>query len=242
MRTHLTYHSYYRHRGKNTRINDNLEQQAQALFKAWFVDFEPWGGKMPDDWKEGTVSNLVDLLNGYAFKSSDFIENGKYYLITIKGVQDGRMIIEGADRLDVLPDKMPQWCLLQRGDILLSLTGNVGRCCIVDADQCLLNQRVAKIRPKNDYNKLFAYVLFRQDEMKAQMISISRGTAQMNLSPIETGNLTITIPSDEVLKDFGGRYNHIIDIILNKREESRRLAQLRDTLLPKLMSGELKIS
>jgi type I restriction enzyme S subunit len=226
----------------NRRINDNLEQQAQALFKSWFVDFEPWGGKMPDDWKEGTVSNLVDLLNGYAFKSSDFIENGKYYLITIKGVQDGRMIIEGADRLDVLPDKMPQWCLLQRGDILLSLTGNVGRCCIVDADQCLLNQRVAKIRPKNDYNKLFAYVLFRQNEMKAQMISISRGTAQMNLSPIETGNLTITIPSDEVLKDFGGRYNHIIDIILNKREESRRLAQLRDTLLPKLMSGELKIS
>ena len=226
----------------NRRINDNLEQQAQALFKSWFVDFEPWGGKMPDDWREDTVSNLVDLLNGYAFKSSDFIENGKYYLITIKGVQDGRMIIEGADRLDVLPDKMPQWCLLQRGDILLSLTGNVGRCCIVDVDECLLNQRVAKIRPKNDYNKLFAYVLFRQNEMKAQMISISRGTAQMNLSPIETGNLTITIPSDEVLKDFGGRYNHIIDTILNKREESRRLAQLRDTLLPKLMSGELKIS
>ena len=52
MRTHLTYRSYYRPRKKNTRINDNLEQQAQALFKSWFVDFEPWGGKMPSDWKK----------------------------------------------------------------------------------------------------------------------------------------------------------------------------------------------
>lgn len=223
----------------NNRINRNLEAQAQALYKSWFVDFEPWGGVMPDDWKEGTVSDLIDLLNGFAFKSSDFVEDGKYSLITIKGVQDGKMTTEGADLLNAIPAKMPQWCALEKGDILLSLTGNVGRCCLVDTDNCLLNQRVAKLQPKAEYNRLFTYILFRQEEMKARLIGISRGTAQMNLSPVETGKLSIIIPSEKVLHDFGARFNNIIDNIFTNIAESQRLAQLRDTLLPKLMKGEV---
>ena len=154
----------------NRRINANLEQQAQALYKSWFVDFEPFGGKMPEDWREGMISNIVDLLNGFAFKSSDFVEKGLYKLITIKGVQDGNMSLDGADCLDIIPPKMPQWCKLQKEDILLSLTGNVGRCCLVDTENCLLNQRVAKLYPKEEYNRLFVYALFRQEDMKARMI------------------------------------------------------------------------
>ena len=225
----------------NRRINANLEQQAQALYKSWFVDFEPFGGKMPEDWKEGTISNIVDLLNGFAFKSSDFVEKGLYKLITIKGVQDGNMSLDGADFLDIIPPKMPQWCKLKKEDILLSLTGNVGRCCLVDTENCLLNQRVAKLHPKEEYNRLFVYALFRQEDMKARMISIARGTAQMNLSPIETGKLPLIIPSNEVLKDFGNRFNNIIHTLTNNIVESSYLAQLRDTLLPKLMSGEITV-
>ena len=225
----------------NRRINANLEQQAQALYKSWFVDFEPWGGKMPEDWREGMISNIVDLLNGFAFKSSDFVEKGLYKLITIKGVQDGNMSLDSADCLDIIPPKMPQWCKLQKEDILLSLTGNVGRCCLVDTENCLLNQRVAKLHPKEEYNRLFVYALFRQEDMKARMISIARGTAQMNLSPIETGKLPLIIPSNEVLKDFGNRFNNIIHTLTNNIVESSYLAQLRDTLLPKLMSGEITI-
>ena len=225
----------------NRRINANLEQQAQALYKSWFVDFEPFGGKIPEDWRVGVISDIVDLLNGFAFKSSDFVENGLYKLITIKGVQDGKMSLDGADCLNVIPPKMPQWCKLKKEDILLSLTGNVGRCCLVDTENCLLNQRVAKLQPKEEYNRLFIYALFRQEEMKARMISISRGTAQMNLSPKETGKLSLIIPSNEVLKDFGNRFNNIIHILTNNIVESSYLAQLRDTLLPKLMSGEIKV-
>lgn len=225
----------------NNRINVNLEAQAQALFKSWFIDFEPFGGVMPEDWSEGTISELVDLLNGFAFKSSDFVANGIYKLITIKGVQDGKMSADGADCLDIIPAKMPQWCLLQKGDILLSLTGNVGRCCLVDMDHCLLNQRVAKLQPKTEYTRLFVYTLFRQEEMKSRMISIARGTAQMNLSPIETGKLSTIVPSEEILANFGKRYNGILDTILNNISENQRLATLRDTLLPKLMKGEIEL-
>ncbi len=225
----------------NRRINANLEQQAQALYKSWFVDFEPFGGNMPEDWRVGVISDIVDLLNGFAFKSSDLVENGLYKLITIKGVQDGKMSLDGADCLNVIPPKMPQWCKLKKEDILLSLTGNVGRCCLVDTENCLLNQRVAKLHPKEEYNRLFVYALFRQEDMKARMISIARGTAQMNLSPIETGKLPLIIPSNEVLKDFGNRFNNIIHTLTNNIVESSYLAQLRDTLLPKLMSGEITV-
>ena len=88
---------------------------------------------------------------------------------------------------------------------------------------------------------MFIYALFRLEEMKARMISISRGTAQMNLSPIETGKLSLIIPSNEVLKDFGNRFNNIIHTLTNNIVESSYLAQLRDTLLPKLMSGGIKV-
>lgn len=225
----------------NNRINRNLEEQAQALFKSWFVDFEPWGGVMPEDWKEGKVSDIVNILNGFAFKSSSFVDGGNFRLITIKGVQDSYLSLDGAEYIDEIPNKMPEWCKLKKGDILLSLTGNVGRCCVVDQDDLLLNQRVAKLQPYLPYNALFTYLLFRAPSTKKRLEGISRGTAQANLSPIEMGNLNIIIPSELALKDFGEKFGLIIDMIISNSQQSSRLAQLRDTLLPKLMKGEIEV-
>ncbi len=225
----------------NNRINANLEAQAQALFKSWFVDFEPWGGVMPEDWKEGKLGDIVQMLNGFAFKSDCFTEEGKYQLITIKGVQDGFLTTESAVKINDIPEKMPTWCLLEKGDILLSLTGNVGRCCYVDRDNLLLNQRVAKVQPLQEYNRMFVYAMFRTETMKSRMIGLARGTAQANLSPIETSNLEILIPSEDVLKNFGSKSNCILNQMINNTEANARLAALRDTLLPKLMKGEIEV-
>ena len=88
----------------NRRINDNLEEQAKALFKSWFVDFEPFkGGKfvdsklgpIPEGWSIGKVNDVVQILSGFAFKSETFVQSGPYRLITIKGVQDGYLDISG---------------------------------------------------------------------------------------------------------------------------------------------------
>lgn len=165
----------------NRRINANLEAQAQALFQSWFVDFEPFRdgpfvdsqlGKIPQGWKVGTINEIIQILSGYAFKSDTFTEAGPYRLITIKNVQDGSLNIDGAAYLSEIPDKMPQHCNLAIGDILLSLTGNVGRVCIVDRDGLLLNQRVAKLQPKDKRNTFFTYALFRQDSFKQYLIPI----------------------------------------------------------------------
>ena len=168
----------------NRRINDNLEEQAKALFKSWFVDFEPFkGGKfvdsklgpIPEGWSIGKVNDVVQILSGFAFKSETFVQSGPYRLITIKGVQDGYLDISGASYISKVPLKMPAYCNLEIGDILLSLTGNVGRVCIVDRPNLLLNQRVAKLQPRRDkQDLLFVYILFRQDTFKNHLLQIAR--------------------------------------------------------------------
>lgn len=234
----------------NRKINENLEQQAQALFKSWFVDFEPFKdgefveselGMIPKGWRVGTVNDVCCFESGFAFKSTTYKQEGEYRLITIKNVQDGYLDVNGSVCLDELPAKMPQYCLLRIGDILLSLTGNVGRCCFVDEERLLLNQRVAKLKPRIKNNWGYIYTLFRNPSFKDRVVSIARGTAQANLSPIETSNMKIIIPIDKVLEDFSAIVDESYRIMINNMIESRRLAELRDTLLPKLMSGELNV-
>lgn len=234
----------------NRRINANLEAQAQALFRSWFVDFEPFRdgpfvdselGKIPQGWKVGTINEILQILSGFAFKSETFTETGPYRLITIKNVQDGNLNIDGAAYLSDIPDKMPQHCNLAIGDILLSLTGNVGRVCIVDRDGLLLNQRVAKLQPKDKRNTFFTYALFRQDSFKQYLIQIAKGTAQLNLSPVETSDIKIVLPNQDILLQFGEIGQPLFDNIISNCKEIITLSALRDTLLPKLMAGEIAI-
>ena len=234
----------------NNKINADLEEMAQTIFKNWFVDFEPFKdgkfvdselGMIPEGWKVGTIGDIVEFQNGFTFSSKDFSENGEYKIITIKSVQDGCLVTEGSSKVTEYPTKMPAYCKLQSGDILLSLTGNVGRCCLVTETNLLLNQRVAKIKAKECYDNSFSYALFRLKETKELLISISRGTAQANLSPVEASKLPMVIPSEDARKSFSMISDSIMNKIISIHIENSRLSTLRDTLLPRLMSGELEV-
>ena len=234
----------------NNKINADLEEMAKAIFKNWFVDFEPFKdgkfvdselGMIPEGWKVGTIGDIVEFQNGFTFSSKDFSENGEYKIITIKSVQDGCLVTEGSSKVTEYPTKMPAYCKLQSGDILLSLTGNVGRCCLVTETNLLLNQRVAKIKAKECYDNSFSYALFRLKETKELLISISRGTAQANLSPVEASKLPMVIPSEDARKSFSMISDSIMNKIISIHIENSRLSLLRDTLLPRLMSGEIEV-
>ena len=114
---------------KNRQINDNLEQQAQALFKSWFVDFEPFKdgefvnsefGMIPKGWRTGVLSDIIEILSGFAFKSNTFEFEGKYKLVTIKAVQDGYLELNGADGINDVPVKVPRHCFLKKKDIRIN--------------------------------------------------------------------------------------------------------------------------
>lgn len=219
----------------NRRMNETLEQLGQALFRHYFVD-----NPEVDSWENGEVSDVVRVYSGFAFKSKDFDIDGRYGLVTIKNVQDGSFIKDCTDHLsEPLPDKIPDHVHLKSGDIILSLTGNVGRVCIVVGRDYLLNQRVAKLASAE--SQAYVYFLFRSKTMKDRMVGISKGTAQKNLSPIETGKLKIKIPPTNIMSQFEESAMDLLNVIVSNNEQTQNLISLRDSLLPKLISGEIEI-
>ena len=214
----------------NNLINHNLEEQAKAILDQNCLAH-----------KTLKVGDIVSFANGFAFKSSTYIEKGKFKVVTIKNVQDGKIDTSSADCVHEIPAKMKAECILNIGDVLLSLTGNVGRTGIVCENNLLLNQRVAKIIPHQSVLNAVCYFIFRRPEMKAALETIARGTAQANLSPVET--LDIEIPFDiPTLQDIALYMKSFFEQIISNEMEIQTLAQLRDTLLPKLMSGEIDVS
>lgn len=182
----------------------------------------------------------MDFGNGYAFKSGSYIQNGLYKVLTIKNVQDGSVDCSMSNRIDELPPKMKPFCKLQPGNVVLSLTGNVGRVGIVPEENCLLNQRVAVLQPYNYALLPGLYFHFRQKAFQNEMIGIAKGTAQANLSPVET--LKLEMPYNKSFFEISQKLKPAFDLILANTIESKRLTVLRDALLPKLMSGEIDVS
>ena len=219
----------------NRRMNKTLEQLGQALFRHYFVD-----NPEVKSWESGKVSDVVRIYSGFAFKSKDFDIDGKYGLVTIKNVQDGSFIKDCTDHLsEPLPNKTPEYVHLKSGDIILSLTGNVGRVCAVVGRDYLLNQRVAKL--VSDESQAYVYFLFRSKTMKDRMVGISKGTAQKNLSPVETGKLKMKIPPTNIMSQFEESAMNLLNMIVSNNEQIQTLTSLRDSLLPKLISGEIEI-
>ncbi|MFA6531249.1 MAG: restriction endonuclease subunit S [Patescibacteria group bacterium] len=221
----------------NRKMNKTLESLGQAIFKEWFIDFEN-----KDDWRSVKLGNFIKILSGFSFSSENFGDNGKFGLVTIKNVQDGNFVTKCTNRIKNPPSKMPLSDILQSGDIILSLTGNVGRTCLVyGRDDYLLNQRVAKLVPYDKRDYAFAYFLFRQKEFQDFLIAISKGTAQQNLSPIETASVDLELPSDDALEEFGTIANPIMQKLVDNMNQIETLSQIRDSFLPHLMSGKLRI-
>lgn len=222
-----------------------LEEAAQRIYKEWFVDLRFPGYEdlkivdgVPKGWKKDTIDSRIELLSGYAFKSSEFNDEGKYKIITIKNVKDGQFDGDNVNRMINIPEKMPEHCKLVEGDILLSLTGNVGRVCIVHGENFLLNQRVAKLRSNN---MAYTYCLFRSKDMFDNMNNLTNGVAQQNLSPIRTGKINIVFPTDALIQMFEKTVNPMLNKITVLNKSILSLSQARDRLLSKLMNGEIEV-
>ncbi|MBI3289929.1 restriction endonuclease subunit S [Candidatus Microgenomates bacterium] len=240
----------------NSNIAKTLEEMGQALFKEWFVHFRFSGyekaefmdselGKIPEKWRVGKVNDLIKIISGYPFSSSLYTTDKKALgVVTIRNVQDGDFITEcdSSIKREAVPKSMSSECHLQNGDVLLSLTGNVGRVCFVYGGKYLLNQRVAKLIPRRNENLAYTYFLFRQNLMQNYLINLAKGSAQPNLSPVETSDTPIIVPTKEVLDIFNSISGPIYQKLVDNKNENQKLAGLRDLLLPKLMKGDILVN
>ncbi len=159
----------------NKKIIENLEAQAQAIFKSWFVDFEPFQdgnfveselGLIPEGWEVKKLGDETNLFTGYPFKSKSYVNDGKYKILTIKNIDDGLLNLNTINKLNKIPEKLPTDAFLKIGDVVFTMTGNVGRTSLVHEENILLNQRVGKIVLNNIEHIGYYYFMLRNNLYK----------------------------------------------------------------------------
>ena len=242
----------------NNQINQELEAMAKTLYDYWFVQFDfpdengkPYkssGGKMvyndqlkreiPEGWGVKRLGEICNPTSGYPFASNTYVQDGKFKIYTIKNVQDNGILPITDNTLDTLPANLPEKCILGPGDMLMSLTGNVGRVGIVFEDNALLNQRVLKIESKY---KAFIFQFLKDPRTRSLLENTATGTSQKNLSPKDVMDISIIFPGFNVLIEFEQISNEILLQITSNNQQNQELTQLRDWLLPMLMNGQVKV-
>ena len=241
----------------NRKICANLEAQAQAIFKSWFVDFEPFGGKMPQGWKMGKLGDVADITMGQS-------PDGK----SLNDVGDGITFFQGraefgnrypTKRLSTTEPKR----IAKEGDVLLSVRAPVGDLNIA-LENCCIGRGLAAIRAKTECAdqdvarpprpcgkgggalatsrrcQSFIYCLLRS--MKPQFdLYEGAGTIFGSINKDSLHGLSCLVPDEKALQEFEGVVSSFDSLYRERELESRTLAALRDALLPKLMSGEIDV-
>lgn len=213
----------------NNNINKNLVEQAQAMFKSRFINFEPFGGNMPNAWHIGTVSEIIEFHDS---KRIPLSSRERANLNKIYPYYGATSIMDYVDRY-----------LFDGIYLLLGEDGTVANDKGFPILQYVegkfwVNNHAHILTGKNGFNVELLYLLFSLTSVKA----IVTGAVQPKISQTNLNKVSVAIPSNDELQQFDGYIQPIFAEIRSLRAENARLAEIRDNLLPKLMSGELDVS
>lgn len=229
----------------NNKINADLEEMAQTIFKNWFVDFEPFKngkfvdselGKIPEGWKVGRLTEIASYMNGLAMQKFP-PENNEDSLPVLKIKELGQGFC-GTDS-DRCSCNIKDECKIHNGDVIFSWSGTL----LVDVwcgGDCGLNQHLFKVTSK-DYPKWFYYYWTKHHLQ--EFIHIAKDKA-VTMGHIKRGHLEeamVAIPDNDSMEKAHELFEPILSKMISLRLENSRLSLLRDTLLPRLMSGELEV-
>lgn len=234
----------------NNEMNKTLEEMAQSLFKRWFVDFEfpnedgePYkssGGEMvdselgmiPKGWEVVNYINTSDIQYGFAFKSKLFNDKEGKPIIRIRDISNSYTPTYTTEEYNDL-------YIVTKNDILVGMDGEF-KAHIWGGKDSLLNQRVLRIRPKD--NNSIAYSYFSIKEPLRYLENSKVGTTVIHLGKKDIDNIKIVYPPNNLISKYRDIADNLINKICENKVEIMELLELRDSLLPKLMSGEIKVN
>ena len=223
-------------------LNHNLEQTARAIFKSWFVDFEPFNGEQPDDWTEGMISDIsADIVCGKtpSTKVKEYFGN-EVPFITIPDMH-GVVYITATERSlsdvgaasqnnkTVPPNSVCVSCIATAG--LVALTSVPSQ----------TNQQINTIVCKEGISPYFVYLTMLELADHIKMLG-SSGSATNNLNKGQFSKIELVIPNCHDMSKFSALVEPLFETIKCNQQDSAHLAALRDSLLPRLMSGELSVA
>ena len=217
----------------NAKINDNLLEQMQALYKSWFVDYRPFGGVMSTSWTQTGIYSLANIIYGAPFASKQFNTegNGKP-IIRIRDLKDQQFAT-------YTTEVHPKGYLLNPGDIVVGMDGEF-RPYIWGNDEAWLNQRVCVFENKRPNGKAFLYFTIKPLLFAIEQTQVA--TTVIHIGKKDFDAFEIMLPDTELLDAFDVITTPMVEQIVSNSIENKRLAIMRDVLLPKLMSGEIDVS
>jgi type I restriction enzyme S subunit len=208
---------------------------AETLFRQWFVEED----------NDDTISQLISIQNGYAFKSKDFRENGIHGVIKIKNISDGIIDIEKTDFIENEIAKSAQERFkIRTGDILIAMTGaEIGKLGIIPKTNknLWLNQRVGLLKEKFRGSKYLAYLQLKSEFGQDYIENTATGSAQPNISGTGIENCGFPKLSEKQIKEYSYQIGELFEKVIFNLGQIKTLTELRNMLLPKLMSGEIRV-
>ena len=223
----------------NQKINDNLQQQAQALFKSWFLNYEPWDGTAPNSWLHGKLGDYANIKRGGSPRPiQEYLSDSGLRWLKISDVTGLQtpFIIDIKDH--IIEEGLKKTVFLKAGSLVLSNSATPGIPKILDVDSCIHDGWL--YFPESRFSNEYLYLYFKY--IRQQLVNLSNGSVFNNLkTDILKGYPTI-LPDEETLQRFDGIIKPMFLQMQNLTRESHDLMDLRDTILPRLMSGELDVS
>ena len=214
-------------------INDNLQQQAKAIFSKEFLTLET----LPIGWERASLIDIADYLNGLAMqKYRPTADETGIPVLKIKELRQGCC----DDNSELCSPNIKSEYIIHDGDVIFSWSGSL----LVDfwcGGICGLNQHLFKVTSSN-YDKWFYYSWTKHHLDRFVAVAADKATTMGHIKRDELAKAEVLIPNEADYKRIRTLLQPIYDLIITNRIENKRLAKIRDTLLPKLMSGELDVS
>lgn len=223
----------------NQRINNNLEQQAMTLFKSWFVDYEPFDRQVPTTWKCGVLGDFVEIKRGGSPRPiQNFLSDSGLHWLKISDATGISSPFINEIKEYIIEEGLKKTVFLKSGSLVLSNSATPGLPKILDIDTCIHDGWL--YFPSSKFSNEYLYLYFKH--IRDNLVALGNGSVFTNLKTDILKNYPTNLPTDEVLNEFDEIIKPIFSMILSKTRESKRLTEIRDTLLPRLMSGELDVS
>lgn len=233
----------------NNKINADLEEMAQAIFKNWFVDFEPFKdgkfvdselGMIPEGWKVGCLGDMGAVVCGKTpSKSNSNYYGGDIPFIKIPDMHGNVFVENSEDRLTEEGSLSQIKKLIPPYSLMVSCIATVGLVSI-NTKPSHTNQQINTVIPHNKSALFYLYQHIKNNEEFLKNMGRG-GTTTLNVNTKSFSNIRLLIPSEIALEQFHGIVEGLFKKIEQNLHESRTLSLLRDTLLPRLMSGELEV-
>jgi len=230
----------------NNHISETLDEMAQALFKSLFTDFDSHNAgleydsyfetKIPADWDKKSLQDIAEFLNGKAWqKFESQSKQNDLPVIKIKELRNG--VSEDSDL--VLKSDCPEKYILEDGQVIFSWSASL----VLDiwtGGPAFLNQHLFKVSSE-EYPRWFYYQWINYHIQRFRSIAEAKKTTMGHIKRSDLKEARVLVPPEDELKHISGKFEPVFRIMVEKRIENRRLEELRDTLLPKLMSGEIRV-